>query len=74
MTNNYLSCNSDDQHFSKSLPTNNVTMSIDGIDVVFKVTDGVFDVDYDKDNVTEAAFVFFECLKDYFPLPEKAVL
>jgi hypothetical protein len=66
METDFIACNSDESHFSMSLPMNNVTMSIAGIDVVFKVVDGKFGVEYDKDKITESAEVFFECLKDYF--------
>ena len=62
----FLACNSETQHFSKSLPANNVIICIDGIEVVFKLTEGKFNVEYDKDKITESAEVFFECLKDYF--------
>lgn len=66
MTEDLLICNSPAQHFSKSLPANNVTMSIGGIDVVFEVVEGKFNVEYAEDMATESAEVFFECLKDYF--------
>lgn len=66
MDESLLACNSDTNHYSITLPNPSVVMSLDGIDVTFKVVDGKFDVEYDKDKATESAGLFFACLKDYF--------
>ncbi len=47
-------------------PIDNVSIALDGIEIIFEIKDGKMDVVYDPNEVTESARVFFEVLGPYF--------